>query len=182
MNAWPAAGLLLALAGCGDDAPPITEGRGIGTVTTSEAPRGVGPTGTGTNDPRAPLEQGDPEPPTVTTTAPPSSAVRPEPEARDLAAELRQLMGDPGACIPTTLDRTTVEISVLAFVSSAGIVTRVEASGSGLSEDARQCVEARLDGARFPREVPNAPRSVHTTFQLERRPAETRETAPSDMQ
>lgn len=100
-----------------------------------------------------------------------------DPEAkRNYEQELRALVGDPSGCI-TAEDAeaapTQVTVHFAATVSSQGIITRVEASSTGLPERAIGCLTKRLDTARFKPVVEDAPRRVEATLTLGRQPKPT---------
>ena len=95
----------------------------------------------------------------------------PEEPERDLSAELRELVGNPSSCLTDLAPSVTdVTLRVRASTSVTGIVTRSSVTGSGLGEEARECVRSRLDGARFRSPVPDAPRDVTAELALHRDP------------
>ena len=117
----------------------------------------------------------DYQPPTDGEEAAPAAAAEESPEQdepeRDLSAELRNLVGDPSSCLTGLAPSVTdVTVRVSASTSVTGIVTRSSVSGSGLDDQARECVRQRLDRARFRSPVPGAPREVTAELTLHRDP------------
>jgi hypothetical protein len=70
-----------------------------------------------------------------------------EAPARDLAAELRAAIGVPSDCLVDfrRATPTTIRVSVGALVRPSGAIIQPTASGSGLSQQAQQCVARRVD-------------------------------------
>jgi hypothetical protein len=171
----------LALGGCGgDDDEAPAPGRGIVTrePATVSAPVAPPPRRTDRRGPprgTVPLVPGLMAPaqrdPATPLTIPPETPVEPTmeetPAPPDREAELRALVGDPASCIPRSENPPAqLSISVSATVSVTGVVTRREVHGAGLSEDAIECIGARLDSARFRGPVENAPRTIRATLEL----------------
>jgi hypothetical protein len=65
---------------------------------------------------------------------------------RDLAAELNAAVGIPSDCVRDfeASGRSTLRINVSATVRPSGVIILPEAFGSGLTNDARQCIMRRV--------------------------------------
>jgi hypothetical protein len=105
---------------------------------------------------------------TDTVAAPPPPAQ----PVRDLSAELRAQAGDVSSCIPVAevAGRAQLTVELEATVVENGAISRLGVRGAGLSPEAIACVRARLERARLPGPVPNAPQSVQTRIVLDRQP------------
>jgi hypothetical protein len=174
----------LALAGCygsEENRPADPEGRGAGAYRATPG-AATAKTGdplalpaddeerTRLQDYRAPDQPaGEPQQPGATGET--GEAAPPREPERDLAAELRERVGDPSACLNALVDLPAeVSISIEATVTTTGIVTRSYARGAGVPDDALECVRRRLDTARLRAPIPNAPRNITTTLTLRRQP------------
>jgi hypothetical protein len=69
-----------------------------------------------------------------------------EPPERNLAEELKEAVGVPVDCVRDfqASRPTTIRVSVSAIVRPTGMVIQPSAYGSGLSNEARQCLEQRV--------------------------------------
>lgn len=67
--------------------------------------------------------------------------------ARDLGAELRAKVGVPSDCLADFRQATptTIRVAVGALVRPSGAIIQPTASGTGLSQQARQCIARRVD-------------------------------------
>lgn len=99
----------------------------------------------------APTPKPEPQPVDAPRPEPPVDVLEPgeEPEEeaeRDLAEELKAALGTPLQCLGdfTAPEPTEVRISVSATVRPTGMVMMPSVYGSGISNDARQCIERRV--------------------------------------
>lgn len=88
---------------------------------------------------------------------------------RDLAAELSAAVGIPSDCVRDfqASGRTTLRVTVGATVRPSGMTILPEAFGSGLSNEARQCIMRRVDAVVLkPLDEPVSQR-VFTVIEIE---------------
>lgn len=131
------------------------------------------------------------EPPQFTVPEPqeppPVDAPRPEPyrdvdvgalevteEApeRDLAAELQKALGQPFDCVRdfTASSPTTIRVNVSATIRPTGLVITPSVYGSGLSNDARKCLERRVETVVLPALEEPVSQTVSTVIEMEYEP------------
>lgn len=94
-----------------------------------------------------------------------------EAERRDLGAELHAAVGNPAGCLASSSPEQLpdrISMNVTAEVSSTGIVTRADVSGSSLPREVVRCVQSRVEAAQLQGPIANAPVAVHTTLTFER--------------
>lgn len=167
--------LALALPGCGGGGEGADEGparggpvRGVGS-TASGAPQAP-PHGTVPPDREAAEARAATRTPqawgagalevTETEGAGEEGAERP----RDLGAELRAAIGTPSRCLDLDTARSlggALRVSVRAYVSTTGRVTRAEVSG-GAPEAVRACVAGIAESVSLAGPIEDAPRTVGT--------------------
>lgn len=102
--------------------------------------------------------------PAAEAAAPPPAA----PPERDLPDELRALIGNPTSCLTGHVADGTpsLQLSITAYVTSSGIITRAEAAAAPLDADGRRCVEEQIEGRRMRGPIPDAPRAIRTSVAL----------------
>jgi hypothetical protein len=161
--------LALAIAsGCGrreEEAPPQTEPAPAAPVEAEPTPSAPPPP---YQDPpawrqaRARELQDDPgrailEPKAQETQKP-----------RDFSAELERMLNGANTCLqPRPRDNSSaISVSFTAHVMPSGIVSRGEVDASGLQEEERACLRARLQALQFGPPIENAPLSVMATLQI----------------
>ena len=66
--------------------------------------------------------------------------------ARDLAAELRDAIGSPVDCVKDYRPSTakTIRVNIGGVVRATGVIIEPSASGTGLSQNDRRCIEERV--------------------------------------
>ena len=113
---------------------------------------------------------------------PADEATKKTPDERDYGAELLAAIGSPVQCLKTRIGPdapSAIAISLEATVVETGIVTRNQATSAQLDESEIKCVQARLAGLRLRAPIPDAPRTVRATLELNQQaPAAKR--APTD--
>jgi hypothetical protein len=121
-------------------------------------------------DVRAPMVRVEEAPLTATDTA--AAPPAPAQPVRDLSAELRAQAGDVSSCIPVAevAGRAQLTVELDATVIESGAISRLAVRGAGLSPEAIACIRARLERARLPGSIPDAPRSVQARIVLDRQP------------
>jgi len=82
--------------------------------------------------------------------------------ARDLSAELRDLIGDPSSCLASEEARGDLTIHVTVTVTEGGMVTRSDARGP-VSEEALRCIRDRAEAISLRSPVPDSPRNISTS-------------------
>jgi hypothetical protein len=93
-----------------------------------------------------------------------AAAAEPEPEEkRDLAAELKALIGQPTSCLD--LDKVangggSVTIRVTASVAPSGRINRATVSATGQASEALRCIERLVLNGSLEGPIENAPLSV----------------------
>jgi len=87
---------------------------------------------------------------------------------RDLSAELRTALGDPSSCIPAGAANLPqhATLSVTAYVSITGMVTRATASAPGFPAQTATCMARRAESVHLRGPVPDAPRAVSASLEL----------------
>jgi hypothetical protein len=178
--------LLLAVFGCGRDAPPpgppglrdvngaVIETKPIKVDDTASA---QGPAGA----PKAESMGFEPPPlavPADRAAAPahalpavesPADAGAAQPE-RDLSAELAGVLNPHGTCLDfAAVARSggAIKLSAQAMVLPSGSISRATVTAPGQPGTSLACLESRLRGARLAGPIPGAPRSVSATIALE---------------
>lgn len=99
-------------------------------------------------------------------------APAPAPE-RDLPGELSVAFGVPSGCLDADAVRANaprLDLTVGAYVSTTGLVTRADVAGGTLSDEARACLVRHTEALRFAGPVPDAPRRVNARVTLALRP------------
>ena len=186
------AGVLAATTACGDDSEP-NPGRGYRGATPGATVEDPASPSTGTQpSPVATRPGGRPgakRPPVVPVTPPPTDVLptkhdeREEPAPqRDYPAELRRAVGDVTACIPRGTPATARRsFRLQAVVTTNGVVTRAYVTAPGLPAEAAECVRRRVEAARFPAPIPDAPRTITASVEVEPipQPTKTGEGAPA---
>jgi hypothetical protein len=92
---------------------------------------------------------------------------------RDLAAELRTLVGDPSSCFAKRTagsGPSTLTLDVNATVTPSGMITRASVTGAGLDALESECLGALVMRARFRNPVDGAPRNVQASIELREQP------------
>jgi hypothetical protein len=95
------------------------------------------------------------------------------PPSRDLAAELKAAVGSLTECVRDlqTSQETAIRVDVSATVRPTGRVILAEASGTGLSNDARQCITRRIEAVALKPLDDAASRRVSATIEIAQTPA-----------
>lgn len=89
---------------------------------------------------------------------------------RDLPAELRGLIGQPGSCLDLAAAEAgggKLTISATANVSTTGRVTRVKVDAPNQPASALSCLEKRIASGSLRGPIPNAPTEITTTVVVE---------------
>ena len=99
---------------------------------------------------------------------------------RDLAAELMTALGQPFDCIRdfTASSPTTIRVNVTATVRPTGLVITPSVYGSGLSNDARMCIERRAETVVLPALDEPVSQTVSTVIEMEYEPSVIVEAEP----
>jgi hypothetical protein len=169
----------LSLAtGCGDDEeedapPPKPAARGYQPTPVVEPGEQEEPP---PEDPFAePAPERDPFPAEIPKYEPEveeEQAEQAEPEPRKYDQELASAVGSPAECMePRTAAGAPEEVSVEieAHVLETGYISRGSARSSVLNEAEIDCVRKRIERARLPPEVEDAPRRITTRISLKLR-------------
>jgi len=91
------------------------------------------------------------------------------PDERDYAAELLAAIGSPVQCLRTRVGPdvpSAIAISLEATVVETGIVTRNQVTSAQLDASEIKCVATRLAALRLRAPIPDAPRTVRATLEL----------------
>jgi hypothetical protein len=152
---------LVVLAGC-KPRPAIRHERGA----SGEAPAAAAPAAMWRLAGREDLSgsRGEGEQVTVTETPVPD----PEPEP-DVEAMVRNAYGYPAECLSRESflpNASGARIRLSVSLTTTGLVTRASVSASGLTAAAQQCLQARADRLRVPGPIPDAPRTVYATLEV----------------
>lgn len=88
---------------------------------------------------------------------------------RDLKTELNKIVGNPIDCLIARDHNNApdaIEVSVEAYVTINGIVSRCSVSSPFLNDIELDCVKKRIDNGRFVSPVSEAPRVIRTSIVL----------------
>jgi hypothetical protein len=125
-----------------------------------------------------PFEQPKP----AAAVAAPTAPAQPEKE-RVYGAELLAQLAGSQSCVQPRLSTDTLPVEatvdVEAHVLESGMVSRGYARSSYLSADELKCIERRVEAARLPEGVKEAPRRVDTQIKLSFPRAPAPSTAPA---
>jgi hypothetical protein len=193
---WLATALLLgslssAAVGCGKTEIPNNgpgpRRRGIGPMLTAapvapkpEEPPSYAPV------PEQPLPAADPAAPVPAPLEDPSAQPAAEAEAkpaRDFAAEMTQMLGNPLTCFGARAANdapSQLDIALSTHVMPSGTVTQSQVSAPGLAPNEIACLRSRLEALHFAGPIENAPFSVQGSMHLTRAAAAPVPTTPTD--
>jgi hypothetical protein len=167
-----------AVHGCGKTELPNNgpgpRRRGIGPQLTAAptAPKPEEPTN------YAPVPQPQPQPtaepvaqaPLEDPAAQPAAEAEAKP-ARDFAAELTQMLGNPLSCFNARAASDApgqLDIALSTHVMPSGTVTQSQVSAPGLAPSEVACLRGRLEALHFAGPIENAPFTVQGSFHLTR--------------
>jgi hypothetical protein len=145
--------------------PPAQEESARNSAPKERAPHSLpSPFATGAPDPGA-LTNADASPGSAAAGATDDAA-----PARDLAAELAGLIGQPLSCVnfpAIVAGGGRLSIAVDAQVVPSGRITRAEVTAPGQPEEALRCIEKLVTAKSLRAPVPGAPRRVTTSVGLQ---------------
>ncbi|MFM2421287.1 MAG: hypothetical protein RL385_6010 [Pseudomonadota bacterium] len=178
--------LLLAVFGCGRDAPPpgppglrdvngaVIETKPIKVAETAPAQgaSGAPKAETAGFEPpplAVPADRAQAPAPALPVGAPAVDAGPAQPE-RDLSAELATLLNPHGTCLDfAAVARSggAIKVSAQAMVLPSGSISRATVTAPGQPGTTLACLESRLRAARLAGPIPGAPRSISASIALE---------------
>lgn len=158
-SVWLAAVLLVSGCQSGEEPPRGTRG-GEPSPPAHPIPK----------VPREPVDAPRPEPYRAAPDLP--TKTDEEEKKRDLSAELNQAIGAPMDCIAdfSAAKPTKLRVSVSATVRPTGMVIMPSVYGSGISNQARQCIETRVETVVLPALDQDTSERVTTVVELEYSP------------
>ena len=184
MRTWAVWAIVLLAVGCeredesASDVPrdfePATEAPPTGPAEAIEAIEqpGAEPTAVEVGDVKGePEVKPAPEPGTEATL---EAGTTPEPApTRDLGAELKAAIGIPTDCVQDVVATSpaTIRIAIRATVRPTGRIILPSVEGSGLSDDARRCVERKVSRVVLKPLDDSVSQTISTVVEVERQPS-----------
>lgn len=95
---------------------------------------------------------------------------------RDLSAELNEAVGVPDDCVQDLrrVTPTTLRLTVTALVRPSGVVIQPSVSGTGISQEARQCIARRVSNVVLRPLPDDVSQRVSTVIEIEYVPPSVR--------
>lgn len=95
---------------------------------------------------------------------------------RDLSAELKEAVGVPDDCVQDLrrVTPTTLRLTVTALVRPSGVVIQPSVSGTGISQEARQCIARRVSSVVLRPLPDDVSQRVSTVIEIEYVPPSVR--------
>ena len=171
-----ALGMLIA-TGCSRDEPRTTdEDHTVEAATEATSEAGAVPAKEVEATVEKPLKEAAPASSTREPAAPATAAAH-RPPTRDLAAELREAVGNPEKCLTDYQPSSamTIRVVVNAIVRPSGLIIDPSASGPGLSANDRRCIEDLVSAVVLEPLPEDGSQPVSTVLEIRYEPATVKE-------